>query len=113
MQSIMSIYKSSGILGFSRGAIALGCRDFIFNSIYLNFKEKDQHLYNLGIITIGITVSSPINLIKNKKYATGESLKEIIKSFRFSQLGLGLSIGRNCLSFYASQLIYDNCKKMI
>jgi hypothetical protein len=113
MQSIMSIYKFNGILGFTRGAFALGLRDFIFNSIYLNFKEKDKHLYNLSIISIGIIVTSPINLIKNKKYATNESIKQIIKSFKFSQLGLGLSIGRNCLSFYASQLIYDNCKKIL
>ncbi len=112
-ESIISIYKSSGIIGFSRGAFALGCRDLIFNSIYLNNKKKDQHLYNLGIISMGIIISSPINLIKNKKYATGESIKQIIKSFKFSQLGLGLSIGRNCLSFYASQIIYDNCKKFI
>ena len=90
----------------------MGFRDLIFNSIYLNYKQKDQHLYNLGLISFGITVSSPFNLIKNKRYATCESLKEIIKSFKFSQLGIGVSIGRNCLSFYASQLIYDNCKKI-
>ena len=112
-QSIVSIYKSSGILGFSRGVIALVCRDFIFNSIYLNFKEKDKHFYNLSIIAMAISISSPINLVKNKKYATGESLKEIFRTFKFSQLGIGASICRSCLSFYASQLIYDNCKKLL
>jgi len=107
------IYKTNGIFGFGRGAIPLILRDIVFNSIYLNYKEKNNHTKNILVITSGIIISSPLNLIKNKKYATNENLKEIIKNFKFSQLGLSMSITRNCLSFYMGQLIYDNCKRYL
>lgn len=107
------IYFSKGFVGFGRGAIPLILRDIVFNTIYLNYKEKDNHTKNLLVITTGIVASSPLNLVKNKKYATNENLKEIIKNFKFSQLGLGMSITRSCLSFYSGQLIYDNFKKYL
>jgi hypothetical protein len=112
-ETMKMIYKSKGILGFGRGAFPLILRDVVFNSIYLNYKEKDNHAKNLLVITTGIAVASPLNLIKNKKYATNENLKEIIRNFKFSQLGLGMSITRSCLSFYSGQLIYDNFKKYL
>lgn len=112
-QSIRIIYSNKGLIGFGRGIFPLIIRDFIFNSIYLNFKKKNEHAYNLAVITGSIIIASPFNLFKNKMYATDETLKEIIRNFKFKQLGLGMSIFRNCLSFYASQLIYDNCKKFM
>lgn len=112
-ETIKRIYNSRGLLGFGRGAVPLIFRDIIFNNIYLNYKEKDNHSKNLLVITSGIIIASPLNLIKNKKYATNENLKEIIKNFKISQLGLGMSITRSCLSFYSGQLIYDNFKKYL
>lgn len=113
MDTIKSIYATKGLLGFSRGIFPLIFRDFVFNSIYLNFRQKDNHSFNLLVITSGIVIASPLNLLKNKRYATNETVKEIVMNFKFKQLGLGMSIFRNCLSFYASQLIYDQCKKMM
>lgn len=112
-ETFRNIYVSKGIIGLGRGAIPLIMRDIVFNTIYLNFKEKDNHTKNLLVITTGIVVASPLNLVKNKKYATNENLREIIRKFRFSQLGLGMSISRNCLSFYGGQLIYDGFKKIL
>lgn len=113
IETIKLIYNLNGLIGFTRGAIPLIIRDVIFNSIYLNYKQKNNHTMNLLVITSGIIIASPFNLIKNKQYATNESLKEIIKNFKFSQLGLGMTIIRNCLSFYCGQIIYDNCKKIL
>lgn len=110
LEVFKSIYNKKGMNGFTRGIFALILRDFIFNSIYLNYKEKNNHTKNLLVITTAIIITSPINLIKNKQYSTDENLKQIFKNFKVSQLGLGMSIFRNCLSFYASQLIYDNFK---
>jgi hypothetical protein len=112
-ETFKMIYISKGFVGFGRGAIPLILRDIVFNTIYLNYKEKDNHTKNLLVITTGIVAASPFNLVKNKKYATNENLKEIIKNFKFSQLGLGMSITRSCLSFYSGQLIYDNFKKYL
>jgi len=112
-ETIKIIYRTKGILGFGRGAFPLILRDILFNSIYLNYKEKDNHVKNLMVITSGIVVASPLNLIKNKKYATNENIKEIFRNFKFSQLGLGMSITRSCISFYSGQLIYDNFKKYL
>ncbi len=83
-ETFKMIYISKGFVGFGRGAIPLILRDIVFNTIYLNYKEKDNHTKNLLVITTGIVAASPFNLVKNKKYATNENLKEIIKNFKFS-----------------------------
>jgi len=111
--TIKMIYQSFGIRGFAIGAIPLIGRDFIFNYIYLSHKKKDDHFNNLLTISGALVISSPFNLIKNKKYATNETLTSIIKNFKFKQLGAGMMICRSCLSFYSSQLIYDHFKQII
>ena len=68
------------------GLLPLISRDFVFNYIYVNNKKQDCHLHNIAVISGAIAVSTPFNLIKNKKYATNESLRSIITNFKFSQL---------------------------
>ena len=108
--SISTIYKSFGVRGITIGIIPLISRDFIFNYIYLNNKKKDSHVHNIIVISGALVISSPFNLIKNKKYATNESLRSIISNFRFGQLGIGMTVARSCLSFYVSQIIYNQVK---
>ena len=108
--SASMILKTYGYKGFAIGISALLVRDFMFNYIYLSFKEKDNHLNNILTICGGLVVVSPINVIKNKKYASNESIKSIIKNFHYSQLGLSYSLMRISTSFYLSQYLYDNVK---
>lgn len=110
VSSIQTIYRSNGIRGMTIGIIPLISRDFVFNYIYLSNKKKDDHLYNLIVISGALIVSSPFNLIKNKKYSTNESLKSIIANFKFGQLGISMMVARSCLSFYLSQMIYNEIK---
>jgi len=109
--TINMIHGTYGVRGAMIGIIPLIGRDFIFNYVYLNYKKKDNHLYNLGVISCGLVLSSPFNLIKNKKYANNENLRSIIANFKFSQLGIGMSICRTCMSFYVSQIIYNQVKE--
>lgn len=111
--SIMNIYKTYGIKGFGIGFPSLVMRDFLFNYIYLSNKKKDDHITNLIIISSALVITSPFNLIRNMKYAKNEPLSGIIKNFKFSQLGLGMTIGRSCLCFYSSQMIYDFIKSQL
>ena len=55
-------------------------------------------------------VSSPLNLIKNKKYGNFEDIRTIIKNFNYKQLGIGKNIIRSSICFYFNQFIYDNLK---
>lgn len=108
-KSIHTIYKNFGYKGFFIGMFPLITRDFFFNNIYLSFKS-DNHLINISAVCSGLVVVSPFNLIKNKKYATNESIKSIIMNFKFNQLGIQYSIIRTALCFYVNQYIYDSCK---
>lgn len=108
--SIKHIYKNFGYKGFAIGICPLIARDFIFNCIYLSLKTDNNHLSNIASVCCGLVVVSPLNLIKNKKYAANESIKTIIKNFKFNQLGIQHSIIRTGLCFYANQYIYDLCK---
>ena len=110
ISSIKTIIKSYGFHGLAIGLIPLISRDFVFNYIYLNNKEKDDHLYNIAVVSSALVVSAPLNLIKNKKYSTNENMKSIITNFKFGQLGIGMTVGRSCLSFYVSQMIYNTVK---
>ena len=104
------IIKKYGYKGLFIGIIPLLSRDIIFNYIYLNNRKKDNHLYNLLVISSAFIISSPINLIKNKKYSSNEDIKSIIKNFKFNQLGISYSLLRISISFYTSQYIYDKTK---
>lgn len=108
--SIQTIFKTYGLRGITIGLIPLISRDFVFNYIYVSNRQQDSHIHNIAVISGAIAISTPFNLIKNKKYATNESLRSIITNFKFSQLGLGMSIARSCVSFYVSQLIYNEIK---
>jgi hypothetical protein len=107
------ILKKYGLRGFTIGAPALFMRDFIFNFIYISNKEKDNHLYNLSIVTCGLIISSPLNLIKNKKYANFDNIKTILKTFHYKQLGIGKNILRSSLYFYFNQILYNYIKYYI
>lgn len=111
--TINTIYKTYGIRGFGIGITPLIMRDIIFNYIYISYKDKNNHINNIGIICTALSLSAPLNLIKNKKYSTNESLKSILTNFKFKQLGIGMIIIRSCLSFYSGQLIYDYSKKYL
>jgi Na+/melibiose symporter-like transporter len=111
--STNNIIKNHGYKGFCIGISALLVRDFIFNYMYLSFKEKDNHFNNILTISGALIVVSPINVIKNKKYASNESMKSIIKNFTFNQLGISSSLLRFSVSFYFCQYLYDNTKKYL
>jgi hypothetical protein len=72
--SYIFIINKYGLKGLTIGTPALFTRDLIFNYIYISNKKKDNHLHNLSIITIGLIISSPLNLIKNRKYANFDDL---------------------------------------
>ena len=108
-----SIIASGGHRAMSIGIVPLIIRDFTFNYVYLSGKINDNHLHNLSVICAGVVITSPINLVRNRKYADGASYRNIIKDFRFKQLGLGMSVGRTCLCFYSSQIIYDCFKSSL
>ncbi len=112
LTSIRFHFHKYGMQWFRFGIIPLITRDFIFNYIYLTHKKKDCHIHNLMVISGALAIASPFNLIKNKRYATKESLKSIISNFKFSQLGIGMTIGRSCISFYVSQIIYNEIKRV-
>jgi len=101
------IIKKYGYRGLAIGIAPLLLRDFLFNYIYLSFKKKDNHINNVAVICGALIVVSPINLIKNKKYASNESIMSIIKNFKISQLGISYSLMRIGLGFYISQYLYD------
>jgi hypothetical protein len=109
-QSISNIYGTHGVRGFGIGITAFIMRDFIFNYIYLTNKDKNNHLHNICVICGALSISSPFNLIRVKKYATNASIHEIVSKFQFRQLSLGFVIVRSCLSFYSGQVIYDYLK---
>jgi hypothetical protein len=111
--SYLFITKKYGIKGLFTGTPALFMRDFIFNYIYISNKKKDCHLHNLSIITLGLIISSPLNLIKNKKYGNFEDMKTIIKNFNYKQLGICKNIIRSSLCFYFNQFLYDNIKNYV
>jgi hypothetical protein len=110
--SLKNIYRTYGIRGFGIGFVSILSRDICFNFSYLSFKKKDEHLHNLSIITLSLIAVSPLNLIKNKKYASNESLNNIIKNFKFRQLGISYSVLRTSSCFYFSQYLYDFTKQI-
>lgn len=110
-ESSRFIYGKYGIKGFGIGFSSIFLRDLCFNYLYLSYKKKDDHLYNLSIITFSLVSVSPFNLIKNKKYGSNESFKEIIKNFKFHQFGISKSVLRTSASFYFSQFLYDITKE--
>lgn len=112
-QSFIAIRSTYGLRGFAIGVVPLISRDFIFNYVYISNREKNNHFMNLAAITSGLVLSTPFNLIKNKKYASNESYGSIFRNFKCKQLGIGLIVVRSCLSFYGSQLIYDNVKTIV
>jgi hypothetical protein len=109
--SFKFIYRTYGIRGLGIGFIPILLRDICFNYSYLSLKKKDDHLHNISLISISLIAVSPLNLIKNKKYANNESLSSIIKNFKFRQLGISYSVVRTSASFYFSQFLYDFTKK--
>lgn len=112
-ESYKFIYRTYGIRGFGIGFCSILLRDICFNYSYLSFKKKDEHFHNLSLITLSLVGVSPLNLIKNKKYGSNESLREIFKNFKFHQLGISKSILRTSVSFYLSQFIYDFTKEKL
>jgi hypothetical protein len=106
-ESYLLLKTTHGIRAPFIGITALIIRDVLFNYLYLTYKQRDNHFNNLMVICGSIVIISPINLIKNKKYALNENLKSIIKNFRFSQLGISFGVLRMGLGFYVSQFIYD------
>lgn len=111
--SVSFFYKSYGIRGFYIGFPAVFLRDFLFNSSYISFKKKDDHLFNLALISGSLVIVSPLNLVKNLKYGSNQDIRTIIKNFKFRQLGLSQSLIRTSLSFYFSQYMYDISKSFL
>lgn len=111
--SISLIFKKHGIRGFGIGFVPIVLRDICFNYSYISFRKKDEHLYNLGVITASLIAVSPLNLIKNKKYGSNEPLKSIFSNFKFRQLGISQAVLRSSASFYFSQFLYDQSKSFI
>lgn len=111
--SVNNIIKNHGYKGFGIGITPLLLRDFIFNYIYLTFKKKDDHMNNIMTISGALIVVSPLNVIKNMKYASNENIKSIIKNFNYKQLGITFSLLRFSLSFYFCQYLYDNTKNYL
>ena len=109
-ESYKYLYKTYGIRGFGIGFSSIVLRDICFNISYITFKKKDNHIHNLSLISLTLIAVSPLNLIKNKKYGNNEKLSNILKNFKFSQLGITQSILRTSISFYFSQFIYDYSK---
>jgi hypothetical protein len=107
------IKNKYGYRGFMIGGSSLFMRDLVFNYIYLSLKKKDEHLNNIGGICLALVAVAPLNLIKNKKYGNNESLKNITKNFKFSQLGISYSVIRMGLGFYTSQYLYDSIKSTL
>jgi len=108
--SYKMIMNRFGIRGLFIGTPAIFTRDLIFNYIYISNKKSGEHLHNIGIISMALMISSPINLIKNKKYGNFEDIRTIIKNFNYKQLGIGKNIIRSSLCFYFNQFLYDNLK---
>ena len=109
-QTINHLYKNYGIRGFFIGLPSVFLRDLVFNASYISFKKKDDHLFNLALISGSLVAVSPLNLVKNMKYGSNEDIRTIIKNFKFRQLGLSQSLIRTSVSFYLSQYIYDISK---
>ena len=111
-ESIKTLYKNHGFKALTIGLAPLIFRDFVFNYIYLSLKKKENHINNLLAVCVAITISSPINVIKNKKYGNNPTIKNIIKEFKFSNMGLKYAYIRMGIGFYTSQIIYDINKKL-
>ncbi len=111
--SIGFFYKTHGIRGFYIGFPAVFLRDFLFNTSYISFKKKDDHFFNLALISGTLIIVSPFNLVKNLKYGSNDDLRTIANNFKFRQLGLSKSLIRTSLSFYFSQFIYDVSKSFM
>jgi len=110
--SFKKLYKNNGYKTFTIGLIPLIIRDFTFNYIYISLKKKDKHFTNLLAIFTALTITSPLNLIKNEKYGHNNDIKYIFKNFKFKKLGLKFVYIRMGLGFYINQLIYDLNKKL-
>jgi len=104
------IKNKYGYRGYLIGASSLFIRDLVFNYIYLSLKKKEDHINNICVVSLGLIIVSPLNLVKNKKYGSNESLRSIISNFKFSQLGISYSLLRMSVGFYMSQYIYDFIK---
>jgi len=102
-----------GYKGFLIGITPLFFRDLLFNYLYISYKKKDNDLFNLFLISSSLIIISPINLIKNKKYASNQPLHLIIKHFKFNQLAISQGIFRTTLNFYFSQSLYNILKSNI
>jgi len=112
-ESVGFFYKTHGFRGFYIGLPAVFLRDFLFNSSYISFKKKDDHLFNLALISGSLVLVSPLNLVKNLKYGSNQDFRTIIRNFKFRQLGLSQSLIRTSLSFYFSQYMYDISKSFL
>lgn len=106
------IKKSYGYKGFMIGIIPFIIRDTFFNYIYISLKN-DDNINNLIVISGALIIVSPLNLIRNMKYISNNSFKSIIINFNYNQLGISKSIIRTIISFYISQIIYNNIKKIL
>jgi len=112
-ESYLFIINKYGLRRLMIGTPALFTRDFIFNYIYISNKQNDNHLYNLSVITTSLIITSPFNLIKNRKYANFDDIKTIFKNFNYKQLGISKNIIRSSLYFYFNQFLYNNIKSYI
>jgi len=111
--SYKSITKTYGFRGLFIGITPLILRDALFNYTYLSLKKDNNEFRNISAIITSLIVVSPLNLIKNKKYASNEDLRSIVRNFKFSQLGISFSLVRTGLSFYLSNYIYTNIKSLL
>ena len=107
------IIKTYGYKGLAIGIIPLITRDILYNYIYLSINRDDDTTLHLIAILSSLIIASPINLIKNKKYASNESLRTIIKNFDTSQLGISASIIRMVLWVYFNKIIYNYIKYLL
>ena len=121
------IYMNYNIKFCIIGIEALIIRDFIFNVIYLSYKNNNNYLlYNSFIICIACIISSPFQYIKNIKYYNNYNYYNICLNFYsnfinnnnkinfiIKEFGIGYGILRTISSVYLGNIIYSSLKQII
>jgi hypothetical protein len=125
--SIMKNYNKYGLKFAKIGIESLIIRDFIFNIIYLKYKNNNNNIFhNCGVICLASVISSPFHYIRNMKYYNNDSYYNICKNliidikktnqkFKFviKQFAIGYGTLRTIAGVYTGQVMYSTLKEII
>ena len=119
--SFKKIYQINKFRFLKTGLEAFIMRDFIFNMIYLKYKNDNMDfIHNCGVICAASVISSPFHYIRNIKYYDiyKDFIIEIKKNnkktnFICQKFAIGVGTIRTICSIYYGQIMYSSLKQFL